>query len=230
MHTDAEEPKGPNRRRFLLVTGGTTLALVLNSGLAGVSPAWADQEFIETSCRKEGMAGSKVLIAYASKCGSTGTVAQAMAQALCGLGASVDLRLADKVRDLSPYEAVMVGSAIRAGKWLSAAKGFVEDNQDALGRLPVAYFLVCYTMKDDTPENREKVLAYLDPVFEAAPRVKPLAVGLFPGVVDYAKLGFMYRTILSARGVAEGDYRNLPAVKGWATRQAPALGAGRARG
>ena len=230
MNTETAIKQGMDRRRFLLATSGATLALLVQGGMARVAVAQASQEFIETTCAKEANPAKRVLIAYASKCGSTGSVAEAMGRQLCTLGASVDVRLAKNVKDLSPYQAVIVGSAIRAGRWLGAARDFVTDNQDALSRVPVAYFLVCFTMRDDTPQNREKALAYLDPVREDAPRVKPLAVGLFPGVVDYNKLGFMHRTILSAKGVTEGDYRNPTAVKSWASDLEPKLVAARTRG
>lgn len=230
MNAETEKQPGMDRRRFLVATSGATLALMLYGGMTGASSAQASQEFIETTCGKDQEVTKRVLIAYASKCGSTGSVAEAMGEQLCAMGASVDVRLIKNVTDLAKYQAVIVGSAIRAGRWLSAARDFVENNQDALSRVPVAYFVVCFTMKDDTPENRQKVLEYLDPVREDAPKVKPVAVGLFPGVVDYSKLGFMHRTILSAKGVTEGDYRNLPAVKTWASDMGPKFIAVQSRG
>jgi menaquinone-dependent protoporphyrinogen oxidase len=133
------------------------------------------------------------------------------------MGASADIRLVANVKDLSPYHAVIVGSAIRRGKWLPEAVDFVRDNQDILGRLPVAYFAVCLTMKDDTPENRSRVMAYLDPVRKEAQKVNPIAVGLFPGALNFDKLSFVDRMYFQAKGVPEGDYRDWSAVKGWSS-------------
>jgi menaquinone-dependent protoporphyrinogen oxidase len=137
------------------------------------------------------------------------------------MGASADIRLVGNVNDLSPYHAVLVGSAIRRGKWLPEAVGFVKDNQDILGRLPIAYFVVCLTMKDDTAENRSKVMAYLDPVRKEAPKIQPVAVGLFPGALDFGKLSFVDKMFFQAKGVSEGDYRDWPAVKAWASAAGP---------
>ena len=53
--------------------------------------------------------------------------------------------------------------------------------------------------------------------------MKPALVGLFPGVVDYGKLSFVTKAMLQAKGVPEGDFRNLPAVKSWAAGVGPAL-------
>jgi menaquinone-dependent protoporphyrinogen oxidase len=204
--------------------------LMLPHRIAGASSGQASPEFIESPCGKDDKMKKRVLIAYASKCGSTGTVAEAIGQSLCGMGASVDVRLAGNVNDLSPYQAVIAGSAIRMGKWLPEAADFMKKNRDALSHVPCAYFVVCLTMKDDTPENRTKVMAYLDPVRKESPKVRPAAIGLFPGAVNFGKLAFAPRTILKVMGAPEGDYRNWPAVKAWAAQVGPALLAGVSQG
>jgi menaquinone-dependent protoporphyrinogen oxidase len=223
MDTDTENQHGMNRRDFFWVSCGATLALILRRGIAGASDAQASQKVGEPTCQRDGKMTKGVLVAYATRCGSTGSVAEAMAEALRGMGIPVEVRLVENVKDLGPYQAVIVGSAIRRGQWLPEATAFVKNNQDALSRLPTAYFVVCLTMRDDTPENRDKVLAYLDPVRKKAPRITPAAVGLFPGSVDFSKLSLVHKSILEAKGVSEGDYRDLPAVKGWASDVGPAL-------
>lgn len=219
-----------SRRRFLVTSCGAALAMVLRGGVAGASEARVGAEFVESSCPQDGKTAQPILITYASRCGSTGSVAEAVAQVLCGMGAPVDLRLVGNVKDLGHYQAVMVGSAIRRGQWLPEAAAFVKNNQGALSRLPVAYFVVCLTMRQDTPENRAKVLAYLDPVRLAAPGIRPAAVGLFPGMVDFGKLSFINKSVLESKGITEGDYRNLPAVKGWASEVGPMLAAAQPHG
>jgi menaquinone-dependent protoporphyrinogen oxidase len=229
MNTETEKQQGMNRRHFLLVSCGVTFALVVHRSIAGASGAPASREFPESTCRRDAKRTKGVLIAYASRCGSTGSIAEAIGNVLCGMGASVDVRLVGNVKDLSPYQAVIVGSAIRRGNWLPEAAAFVKSNQDRFSRLPIAYFVVCLTMKDDTPENRDKALAYLDPVRKDAPRIRPAAVGLFPGVLDFSRLSFVNRSIFKAKGVSEGDYRNLAAEKGWASNVGPAFIAGQPR-
>lgn len=204
----------------------------LSTGSSLLMPvqSWAsDIAFLETSCGETHPQQRRVLVAYASRCGSTGSVAEAIGHVLCGMGASVDVRLVENVKDLRPYQAVVVGSAIRRGNWLPEATAFVKSNQDTLSRLPIAYFVVCLTMKDGTAANRDKVLAYLNPVQKDTPRLRPAAVGLFPGVLDFGKLSFVNQSILKAKGVSEGDYRNLAAEKDWASNVGPALVAAQAR-
>ena len=222
------------RRAFIRSTaylaGGGMCALFTGSSLLMPAQSWASTfAFLETSCGENHPQPRRVLVAYASRCGSTGSVAAAIGDVLCGMGASVDVRLVENVKDLSPYQAVIVGSAIRRGNWLPEATAFVKSNQDTLSRLPMAYFVVCLAMKDDTLENRDKALAYLDPVRKDAPRIIPAGVGLFPGVLDFSKLSFVNQSILKAKGASEGDYRNLAAEKGWASNMGTALVAAQPR-
>jgi menaquinone-dependent protoporphyrinogen oxidase len=70
------------------------------------------------------------------------------------------------------------------------------------------------TLKDDTPENRKVVDAYLDPL---RAEVTPVASGLFAGRLDYSRLGFFTRLVAKHMANApEGDYRDWPAIERWA--------------
>ena len=213
-----------SRRGFLILVGGAISASVLPyDRITASDTRQSVVEFIESRCEKDRKMKSRILIAYGSRCGSTGGVAEAIGQVLCETGAAVDVRLVGNVNDLSPYQAVIAGSAIRMGKWLPEVVGFVKTHHDTLSRVPVAYFVVCMTMKDDTVENRRKVLAYLDPVRKQVPQVKPVDVGLFAGMVDFSKLSFVHSLMLKVKGAPEGDFRNWEAIRTWAAGMRPAL-------
>jgi menaquinone-dependent protoporphyrinogen oxidase len=164
-----------------------------------------------------------ILVAYATAAGSTAEVAEAIGEELRSMGAEVDVRLAKEVKDVSPYGAVIVGSGIRAGQLLPHATKFVQKNREALSQVPVAYFVVCLTMKDDTEENRSTVAAYLDPLREL---VEPMEVGLFAGAVNPSSLSIPARTILKAMKISEGDYRDWEAIRSWARALHPKLAPG----
>lgn len=157
----------------------------------------------------------KILVACASRAGSTGEVAEAIGKVLCEGGAAVDVRLAKDVTDLSPYRAVVVGSGIRVGKWLPEAVEFVETHREALSHIPVAYFAVCLTLKEDTEENRREVSTYLESVCEI---VQPVDVGLFAGAMDYSKLPFILRLVMKAMKSPKGDFRDWEIIRAWADR------------
>jgi menaquinone-dependent protoporphyrinogen oxidase len=155
-----------------------------------------------------------VLVAYATKAGSTGEVAEAVGQALCASGAAVDVKPVKEVDDLDGYEAVVVGSAIRIGRWLPEAIRFVEANARTLAAMPVAYFQLSGFLQDDTPEKRQEAAAYLAPVRAL---VEPVSEGLFAGKIDYSTLSFFDRTIAKLVGSAEGDWRDRDAIRTWAS-------------
>ncbi|HEX2965465.1 MAG TPA: flavodoxin domain-containing protein [Syntrophorhabdaceae bacterium] len=170
----------------------------------------------ELTHQKDDQKRKKVLIVYASRAGSTAEVAKAIGQTLKETGLSVDTFSITDMHDPDKYEAIIIGSAIRMGKWLPEAVDFVKKNGEILSKVPTAYFVVCNTMKEDTPENRKKTLAYLNPVLNIAPNVQPVDIGLFGGVIDFNKLSFVDRSVLKIRGVAEGDFRDWTSVRKWA--------------
>ena len=212
------------RRSFLTLVGGAISALTLSKdkAIAQATPQ-SVVEFNKSSHEKDRKMKNGLLIAYGSRCGSTGGVAEAIGQVLSKAGTAVDVRLVKDVNDLSPYQGVIVGSAIRMGKWLPEAVEFVKTHQDTLSRVPVAYFAVCLTMKDDTVENHRKALGFLDPVRKQFPQVKPVDIGLFAGAVDYKKLSLAYSLILKVKGAPEGDFRNWEVIRTWAAGIRPAL-------
>jgi menaquinone-dependent protoporphyrinogen oxidase len=154
-------------------------------------------------------------------------VAEAIAQTLCQKGAEVDVRLVKNVDEVSQYQSVVLGSAVRAEGWWPEAIDFVKENETVLCRKPVAYYLTCLTLYQDTPKTREKAMGYFNPVMEAAPNVKPVDRGCFAGVFDLKKMNAFYRMIMKKKmkdkGVPEGDHRDWPAIKAWAEAVSPQL-------
>ena len=88
----------------------------------------------------------RVLVAYASKYGSTGGVADAIGKELCSKDVAADVVLIKNANNIGSYQGVIIGSAIYMGKWMSEAVDFVKKNKDILRKVPVAYFLVCMTL------------------------------------------------------------------------------------
>ena len=156
----------------------------------------------------------KILVAYATKAGSTAEVAAEIGRVVESKGGcKVDVHPVGKVKEVGGYDAVIIGSAIRAGKWLPEATKFVEKHRDALSQVPVAFFTVCLTLSEDTEENRRTVAAYLDPVREI---VQPVDVGLFAGMMDSSKLSFLLRLMMKKMKSPEGDFRDWEAIRDWA--------------
>ncbi|MEU7587836.1 flavodoxin domain-containing protein [Micromonospora sp. NPDC049230] len=71
----------------------------------------------------------RVLVAAASKHGSTAEIAAHIATALRGglpSGSVVDVAAAAEVTDAASYDALVLGSAVYMGRWLEAARSAAE--------------------------------------------------------------------------------------------------------
>lgn len=165
----------------------------------------------------------KILVAYATRVGSTIEVAEEIAKVLQEWGATAEVRSTHERLDVDRYDAVILGSAVRIGHLLPEAIEFLQTHRYSLKRMPVAYFVVCSTMSQDTEENRETVLHYFDPVLQAVPEVRPISIGLFGGKIDLRMLGVVQRVMVTATHKPVGDFRDWDAIRNWACVVAPQL-------
>ncbi len=172
------------------------------------------------------MTNKKILVTYASRAGSTAGVAEAIGRTLSEGGVQVDVFPMNEVKDLSPYRAVVAGSAIRGSKWLPEAMQFMQTHQSTLAQKPFAMFTVCITMAMANMENyRAGVSGWVAPVRAL---VRPLSEGLFAGMLDFSKLPINLDTLLLRATVAfsifpNGDHRDWDAIRAWARDLKPML-------
>lgn len=163
----------------------------------------------------------RTLIAYASRAGSTAEVAETIGNVLRESGLNVDVRSVKDVQSLTEFDALVLGSAIWAGKPLPEMQRFVADQHDALARLPVAYFVLCDTLREYTPANRQIALGYLASLREAK---QPVRVGMFAGRRDFSKVHPLLRWFLMrVIRLAEGDWRDWEQIRAWAAALAPQI-------
>lgn len=168
--------------------------------------------------------GDKILVTYASRFGSTAGVAEAIGKTLAESGAQVDIFPMREVKDLSPYQAVIAGSAINAGAWLPEAMQFVQAHQAELNQKPFAVFLVCMTLAmRNADQYRGHVADWLAPVRAL---VKPVSEGLFAGGLDIGKIPsfsdrLKFRLSMLFGVWKEGDHRDWNIIRAWAEGLSP---------
>lgn len=154
----------------------------------------------------------KVLVAYASRSGSTTEVAEFIGQVFHEAGFEPEVTHVGQVNSIGPYELVILGSAARVGKLLPEMLKFVKRNAAELVHKKTAYFSVSMTMCEDTPENRDTVAVYLEPLLKVK---EPVCTGLFAGKYDSSSVNFLLRQILKKMKVPEGDFRDWEEIRRW---------------
>ena len=153
----------------------------------------------------------KVLVAYASKHGSTEGIARAIADRLMEDGVSAEPRSVEDTRGVDDADAVVLGSAIYAGSWRKEAVEFVHRHAEALAERPVWLFSsgpLGEQVEDDEEQPRQL------PEIEGI--VAPVEHRIFFGALDRSKLGFGERMIVKAVKAPNGDFRDWDEIRAWA--------------
>ena len=159
------------------------------------------------------MAGKKILVVYASRYGSTGEIAEEIAEVLQESGVDVSVSNVMDVGSVSDYEGVVIGSPIYMGKWLPEAVDFVKNFQNDLRSVPVAVFAAGFSMREPTERNRESGRAAISVI---RPYLHPFEVGIFAGKLTLDALSVADAEIIKMAGVAPGDFRDWDEIAAWA--------------
>ena len=163
-----------------------------------------------------------ILVAYATKFGATAEIAAKIGDTLQQAGWSVDVLPADQVKDAAAYTAIVLGSAVYAGTWRTAAVDFLEANQAQLTDRAVWLFSSGPTGEGDAshimqgwrfPEAQQAI----------AERIQPRDIAFFHGFINMQKLNLAEKVIVTGIKAPTGDFRNWAAVTAWATEIAQAL-------
>ena len=166
---------------------------------------------------------ASVLVAYATKYGSTREVAEAVATRLRSHGLEVVTTPAGNVRDVSGHSAVVLGTALYFFMWRGEAHRFLRRNRKALPDLPVAVFGLGPI--EDTPEQFAGARQHLDKGLAKHPWLQPRAVAVFGGRLEPASLRFPDNNP-AVRAMLAVDLRDSGGIEAWADSLVGALGLG----
>jgi menaquinone-dependent protoporphyrinogen oxidase len=164
----------------------------------------------------------KVLVTYATKYGATAEIAEKIAEVLRANDLSTDVMDVKKVKDLAPYSAVVLGSAVYIGRWRKEAVKFIEDNEEALAARDVWIFSSGPTDEGD-PVELVKGWTLPEKLEPVAERIQPHDIAVFHGDLDPEKMNFIERTMIKNIKVPTGDFRDWDMITAWATAVAGTL-------
>jgi menaquinone-dependent protoporphyrinogen oxidase len=150
----------------------------------------------------------RVLIAFGSKRGSTGGVADMIGDALREAGCETVVSPANGIYDLSEFDAVIVAGALYANRWHRDARRFVRRHTAALRDLPV--WLVSSGPLDDSAEHQ--VIAPTRQVAKLANRIGARGHVTFGGRLSRHATGFPASAMAKTRA---GDWRDRAHIRSW---------------
>jgi menaquinone-dependent protoporphyrinogen oxidase len=160
------------------------------------------------------MVDGPILVAYATRFGSSREIAQAIVEEMREHGCTAEALCVQDVSTLDGYAGVVVGGPVNRGQWLPEAIRFVEQRAEALRKVPVALF--CVHISHPAPQVRDSyiggVRAMLHPVSEA----------FFAGRFDRRGAALLIPKAL-AWLVPPIDLRNWDAIRKWARSLVPLL-------
>jgi len=178
---------------------------------------------------------SKALIVYGTRYGATEMTSEEIADVLRqeGLEVKVVNLKKDKVKDITEYELVIVGSGIQINKWTKEPEMFLKKFPKELAKKKVALFVCCGSTQplDDKTDKAKSIenarTKYLE---EKAAKysLQPIALGLFGGVYNYNRVSWLFGKFMEAikpqleeAGVPQTepglyDTRDINAIRNWA--------------
>jgi menaquinone-dependent protoporphyrinogen oxidase len=158
-----------------------------------------------------------VIVAYASKHGSTARIAAVIADTLREVGLRADVETADRIGTLVHYDAVVLGSAVYSGAWQRSALAFGERFAPELRVRPTWLF-------SSGPVGQSAADMPADPPRDArriAEKVRILGHAWFGGALLPGTPGFLEGLML--RRGSGGDFRDFETVRAWARSIASTL-------
>lgn len=175
----------------------------------------------------------KTLIVYGTRYGATAGTAQEIANILRGEGFDVKVANAkeEKIKDLTPYDLIVVGSGMQMGKWTGEAEDFLKKHSKTLAQKKLALFastMKAVSEREGKTEDVEKARKMALEEKVAKYNLQPIALGFFSGVLDFNKMNMIFRRTFGMirpelekdgfKEEPEGVYelRDWEEIRGWA--------------
>ena len=157
-----------------------------------------------------------VLVAYGSKMGGTAGLAEMIGSELRANGLETEVKSAREVRNLMPYDAVILGGALYAMRWHKDARRFVKRYGTALEKKPVWLFS-SGPLDDSATEKEIPPVGFVRKVMD---RIGARGQVTFGGWMPEDADGFAASAMAKDNA---GDWRDPDQVRSWAKEIAEEL-------
>ncbi|HEX2912001.1 MAG TPA: flavodoxin domain-containing protein [Chloroflexia bacterium] len=160
-----------------------------------------------------------ILVAYATRYGSTEEVAKAVGAVLREQGLEVEVRPARQVSAIEMYSAVVLGAPFYVGRWHKEALDFLAKYSRTLAERPLAIFALG-PLHDDENEWQD-ANDQLGKELASFPGLSPLTLKVFGGKYDKATLHLPDRLIsflpdTPLKNMPSTDLRDWKVMNTWA--------------
>jgi menaquinone-dependent protoporphyrinogen oxidase len=151
----------------------------------------------------------RVLVTWGSTRGGTAGIGEILGRELEAQGFEVVAAPVERVRSAEGFDAVILGGALYANRWVPSARRFVRRNLADLRRVPVWFF--SSGPLDDSAEREE--IPPPTQVAVLAERVGALGHVTFGGRLEPHPKGFAAQAMAKT---LSGDWRNPDRIRSWA--------------
>lgn len=146
---------------------------------------------------------SRMLVAHATRAGSTQEVAQAIAEVLRRHEIAVDLQSTENVSSIEPNDVVVIAVPLYMGKFHKDVRRFLSVHRAALAKIPVALFVLGPVQKEEKDWAGAK--QQLEKELKNFAWLSPIAQHIVGGRFDPAQMGFPFNLIPAMRKMPASD-------------------------
>ncbi len=159
---------------------------------------------------------ASILVAYATRYGSTQEVAETVAATLRESGLEVDLEQLRQVHSIDQYQAIVIGAPLYMFRWHKDALNFLSRFHTILITQPVAIFALgpFHANEEEFQSAREQ----LEKELEKFPWLHPKAIEIFGGKFDPEKLTFPHNLVPALKKMPASDVRDWTTIRAWANQ------------
>jgi menaquinone-dependent protoporphyrinogen oxidase len=163
---------------------------------------------------KETAMSTSILIAYASRYGSTKEVADTVAETLRMSDLMVEVQPVKEVVTLDSYDAVVLGAPLYMFRLHKDARRFLSKHRETLAHVPTALFVLGPTHEPHDEQEWQDSWNQLNKELAKFAWFMPVALEVFGGKYDPAQLGFPIKLFIGDEPAS--DIRDWAEIRSWA--------------